>query len=141
MENPHFSSPQIDGRQHVAQRAADAMLRCLGPTQVSLRIAEPSSGDHSNQLGITTPTVEDVPLSPAVLRTVSAAQETKLRYEILLSVSSIQQALDRYQVTDAATWLLTAVAVVYGDKLLHVDSVMVDHYAGSEYLYRLFASE
>ena len=65
MENPHFSSPQIDGRQHLAQRTADCMIRSLGAAQVSLRIAEPSSGDTNSQLGITTPAVEDVPLSPA----------------------------------------------------------------------------
>jgi hypothetical protein len=141
MENPHFSSPQIDGRQQLAQRAADAMLRSLGPTQVSLRIAEPSNGDTNNQLGITTPTVEDVPLSPAGVRTVSAAHEPRLRYEVLLSCSSLQQAVSMYNVTDVATWLLTAVALVYGDRLLHIDSVVVDHYAGSEYLYHVFASE
>ncbi len=40
-----------------------------------------------------------------------------------------------------STWLLTAVGLVYGDKLLHIDSVLVDQYAGAEYLYRVFASE
>jgi hypothetical protein len=141
MENPHFSSPQIDGRQHFAQRAADSMLRTLGPTQVSLRIAEPGTGDIYNQLGIASPTVEDVPLSPAVVRTVSAPHEPKVRYEVLLSACSLQQAINMYQVTDVATWLLTAVGLVYGDAFLHVDTVTVDHYAGAEYLYRLVVSE
>jgi hypothetical protein len=141
MENPHFASPQIDGRQHLAERAADCMLRSLGSTQVSLRIAEPSTGDTNSQLGLTTPTVEDVPLSPAVVRMVSGPSETRLRYEVLLGISSLKQAIAMYNVTDVATWLLTAVGLVYGDWLLHVDTVMVDHYAGSEYLYRVFASE
>ncbi|MFZ0705639.1 MAG: hypothetical protein WAM71_08565 [Candidatus Korobacteraceae bacterium] len=141
MENPHFSSPQIDGQQYLAQRTADCMVRALGATQVSLRIAEPSAGDTKSQLGITTPTVEDIPLSPAVVLTVSAAHEPTVRYEVRLSSESVQQAVSMYNVTDMAGWLLTAVALVYGDKLLHIDSVLVDQYAGADYLYRIFASE
>jgi len=141
MENPHFASPQIDGQQHLAQRTADCMMRSLGATQVSLRIAEPSTVDTKSQLGITTPTVEDVPLSPAVVLTVSAPHEPKARYEIDLSFSSVQQAVTMYQVDDVPDWLLTAVALVYGDKVLHIDSVLVDQYAGADYLYRIFASE
>lgn len=141
MEYPHFSSPQIPGQQYLAQRAADSMLRVLGPTQVSLRIAEPSPGDTKNQLGIATPTVEDIPLSPAVVRMVSALHEPKSRYEVLLSAGSLRQAIAMYQVADAATWLLTSVGLVHGDALLHVDTVKVDHYAGSECLYHLYVSE
>jgi hypothetical protein len=141
MENPHFSSPQIDGQQYSAQRTADSMVRSLGATQVSLRIAEPSSGDTNNQLGITAPTVEDVPLSPAVVLMVSAPHEPTTRYEVKLSSASVQQAASMYHVDDVASWLLTAVALVYGDKVLHIDSVLADQYAGADYLYRVFVSE
>ncbi len=141
MENPHFSAPQIDGQQYMAQRMADSLVSSLGATQVSLRIAEPSPGDTNSQLGITAPTVEDVPLSPAVVLAVSAAHEPTARYEIRLSAGSVQQAVSQYNVTDVADWLLTAVGLVYGDKVLHIDSVLVDEYAGSDYLYRVFTSE
>jgi len=141
MENPHFSSPQIDGRQYFAQRAANSMVRSLGPTLVSLRIAEPSTGDINNQLGITNPTVEDVPLSPALVRGVSAAHEPAPRYEVVLSRASLKQAIQNYSVTDVASWLLTSVAMVYGDQLLHVDTVAIERHAGSEYLYRVLATQ
>jgi hypothetical protein len=141
MENPHFSSGQIDGQRYLAQRVADCMMRSLGATQVSLRIAEPSTGDTSCQLGITTPTVEDLPLSPVVVLPVSAGHEPKVRYEIRLSAASVQQAVSMYSVEDTAAWLLTAVALVYGDKVLHIDSVLVDQHAGADCLYRVFASE
>ncbi len=141
MENPHFSSPQIDGQQHLAQRAADCMMRSLGATQVSLRVADPSSGDTNSQLGITTPTVADIPLSPAVVLAVSAAHEPATRYEVRLSHASVQQAASMYGIDDVANWLLTAAALVYGDKVLHIDSVVADQYAGAEYLYRVFVSE
>jgi hypothetical protein len=141
MENPHFSSPQIRGQQYLGRRAADCMMRSLGPTQVSLRVAEPSSGDTSTQLGITTPTLEDVPLSPAVVVLVSAPHEAATRYEVRLSRASVRQAQNMYGIKDMGTWLLTAAALVYGDKVLHIDSVLVDQYAGAEFLYRVFVSE
>ena len=117
------------------------MLRTLGPTQVSLRVAEAASGDLSSQLGLAPPTLEDVPLCPAVVRSTAAPHDTKARYEVLLSTNSVQQAVASLNIDDVATWLLTAVGLVYGEKVLHVDSVMVDHFAGAEYLYRVFVSE
>ncbi len=141
MENPHFSTPQIDGRQRVAERAGNCLVRTLGGTQVSLRIAEPSSGDTNNQLGITTPTVEDVPLSPVLVRGVSATHDPNSRYEIILSRSSLCEAIKMYNVTDVGDWLVTSAGLVYGDTLLHVDQILIDRYAGSEYLYHVYASE
>ena len=141
MENPHFPVPQIDGRQYLAQRTANSMVRALGATLVSLRIAAPSKGDTNSQLGITTPTVEDVPLSPALVRGASAAHEPAPRYEVVLSRVSLQQAIEMYKVTDVASWLLTSVAMVYEDKLLHVDTVAIERHAGSEYLYRVLATQ
>ena len=108
------------------------MLRTLGPTQVSLRVAEAASGDLSSQLGLAPPTLEDVPLCPAVVRSTAAPHDTKARYEVLLSTNSVQQAVSSLNIDDVATWLLTAVGLVYGEKVLHVDSVMVDHFAGAE---------
>jgi hypothetical protein len=141
MENPHFSTPQIGGQQYAAQRTADCMMRSLGATQVSLRIAEPMEGDTLGELGLVTPTVADVPLSPVVVLAVSAAHEPKVRYEVRLSRSSVEQAVSMYQVADVAEWLLTAVALVYGDKVLHIDSVLVHQHAGADCLYRVLASE
>lgn len=141
MSNVNLPAAYLDGRQQLARRAAESMLRSLGPTQVSLRIAEPASGDTSSQIGLTTPTVADVPLAPAVVRNVSSGHEVRARYEIVLGNSSVQRAVTTYNITDVATWLLTALGLVYGEKLLHIDTVMVDHFAGSEYLYRVLASE
>jgi hypothetical protein len=141
MENPHFSSPQVAGQQFLAKRAANCVVRALGATQVSLRMAEPNSGGILGELGLETPTMEDVPLSPAVVRAVSAPHEPKVRFEIRLSNNSVEQAVSKYGVEDVAGWLLTAAALVYGDRLLHIDSVLVDQYAGADCLYRIFASE
>ncbi|HVO71738.1 MAG TPA: hypothetical protein VMT24_16930 [Aggregatilineaceae bacterium] len=141
MENPHFSSPQIDGQQCRAQRMANSMVCALGATEVSLRIAEPSSGDTSSQLGITIPMVEDVPLSPAIVMDITAPHEALPRYEVKLSTDSVQQAVSMYHVDDVGNWLLTALGLVYEDKVLHIDNVIVQKSAGADYLYRIFASE
>ncbi len=83
----------------------------------------------------------DIPLSPAVVLAVSAAHEPAARYEVRLSYASVQQAASMYGIDDVASWLLTAAALVYGDKVLHIDSVVADEYASAKYLYRVFVSE
>ena len=50
-------------------------------------------------------------------------------------------AATAHGIEDAATWLLEAYGVLYHNKLLHIDSVIIDHFAGSEYLYHILASE
>ena len=131
----------IHGHACAARRLGDALLRSFGNTTITLRLANASTGDTNSQLGLTTPTVEDVPLSPALVRVASAPHEIKTRYEVQLSTASVQQAVSMYHVDDVGTWLLTALALIYGDKVLHIDSVLVDQSAGADYLYHILASE
>ena len=141
MGTVNLPSAVIDGRQHAAQRAAESMLRSLGTAEVSLRLAEPASGSVGSQLGLESPTMEDVPLCPAVVRYCAGPRETKARYEVILSSNSLKQAIAEYNVDDVDTWLLTAAGLVYRDTLLHIDMVMVEQFAGAEYLYRVFVTE
>jgi hypothetical protein len=73
--------------------------------------------------------------------TVSAPHEPTKRYEVRLSNASVRQAATMNPVEDVASWLLTAVGLIYADKLLHIDSVIADQYAGADCLYRVFVSE
>ena len=131
----------IAGRERVAQRAAEAMLRSLGATRVTLRIALPAIDGLGNQLGMTCVGFEDVSLYPVVVRETTMFANETVRLEVLVSATAASAAATTRGVADVATWLLEAHGVVYRDKLLHVDSVVVDHFAGSEYLYHILASE
>ena len=72
----------------VRSAAADAMVRVLGGTQITLRIADPSTGDTNSQLGLTPPTSEDVPISPALVRTIAPAANGSKRIEVTLSAKA-----------------------------------------------------
>ena len=67
---PETDAPinMIPGRYQALRRGADAMLRVMGGVQITLRIADPSTGDSNSQLGITPPTSSDVQIAPAVVQ-------------------------------------------------------------------------
>ena len=131
----------IAGREQVAQRAAEAMLRSLGATQVTLRVALPPINGTSNELGMSCSGFEDVSLYPVVVRSTAMAANETVKVEVLVTATAALAAATARGIEDVATWLLEAHGVLYRDKLLHVDSVVVDHFAGSEYLYHILASE
>jgi len=137
------SSPlgPIAGRERVAQRAAEAMLRSLGATRVTLRVALPAIDSLSGQLGMACGGFEDVSLYPVVVRSTSLFANELVKVEVLVSATAASAAATTRGVDDVATWLLEAHGLLYRNKVLHVDSVVVDHFAGSEYLYHILASE
>jgi hypothetical protein len=122
-------------------RCADAMLRGLGGTQVILRVAAASTGDNQSQLGLTLPVCEDIPLSPVVIRMLKPTADGRRQIKALLSSGSVKEAAEARGVSDAATWLLCAQGLVYRGRLMRIESLVTDHFAGSEYLYHIFATE
>ena len=131
----------MDGRGLMAQRAADAMLRSLGATQITLRVAQPPVGGTNNELGMASSGFEDVPLGPAAVRSTAMAANETVQVEALVSASAAIAAATAHGTDDVATWLLEAHGLLYGNRLLHIDAVTVDHFAGLEYLYHIRASE
>ena len=131
----------IAGREQAAQRAADAMLRSLGATSVTLRVALAPVDSTSNQLGMVSGAFEDVTLFPVVVRSTAIAANETVKVEVLVSATAALTAATAHGIEDVATWLLEAHGLLLHNKLLHIDSVIVDHFAGSEYLYHILASE
>ena len=117
------------------------MLRKLGATSITLRVTRTAVDSTSSQLGMVSGEFEDIKLSPGVVRSMSIAANETVKVEVLLSATAARAAATAHGIEDVAIWLLEAYGVLYRDKLLHVDSVVVDHFAGSEYLYHILASE
>ena len=131
----------IPGRRQVTRRTADAMLRVLGGEQVTVRLADPSTGDTNSQLGITPPTASDVQIAPAVVQVAPPATDGIQRIQVLLSAKGIQAIAESYGVTNIPTWLLQSQGLVYRGQLLPIRSVVTNQFAGGEYLYLLTATE
>ena len=124
-----------------ARRTADAMLRVLGATEVTLRIADPSSGDSGSQLGLAAPTASDVQIAPVLTEILPPEKDGTRSLIVTISAQAAAKAAEPYGAEDIGTWLLTSQGIVHEGKLLKVRSVRVDHFASRDYLYHVVASE
>jgi hypothetical protein len=132
---------RILGRGSATRRLADALLRSLGTTQITLRIADPSSGDTGSQLGLEPAHSEDIQISPALIRALPAAAGGERNFEVMLSASALKVIAGKYGVEDVVSWLRAAQGVLFHGQLLHIDSANADKYFGSDCLYRLTVTE
>jgi hypothetical protein len=122
------------------QRAADALLRCLGGTTALLRLPTPAAaGADGEQLGEATPSYEDIPLSPAVFRKVRAElQDGKSnRYELLISASSIQAQLCLLQLASTDQLFAMAAGIFVDGELMPIEAAAEAEAFGRPYIYRL----
>ena len=123
-------------------RAADALLRSLGGTCVSLRIPTPLlSGGTPTEIGLAPPLYQDIALAPAVLRSLTNSKPAlaRARYEILISASAVQNQMDVNNFDSADDFFASALGLIYQGDLLRIENVARDDFAGSAYLYRVTA--
>jgi hypothetical protein len=123
-------------------RAADAMLRALGGDQVVLVLPLTAAGNSAAQLGLEDPGVQQVVISPVVVRTLPApASGPRVRLEFLLSASAVASAVQAMGADSAGALLNSALGIQYQADLFHIESVSADYFAGIAYLHRVLAVE
>jgi len=137
-----FASGSAALRGQAMLRAADAMLRVLGGTDVALRLPIPSASAATQvELGLATPQLQDVPLAPAAVLPLNSAADARLRYELLASASATDAAAEAFGLTSAQDLFNSAVGVVFNGKLLRIERLAVDIFGGVVSLYRLTLTE
>jgi hypothetical protein len=122
------------------QRAADALLRCLGGTTALLRLPTNAvAGSDVEQLGEATPSYEDIPLSPAVFRRLRPQLQDGIvnRYELLISASSIQAQLCLLQLSSTDQLFAMAAGIFVDGELMPIEAAAEAEAFGRPYLYRL----
>jgi hypothetical protein len=120
-------------------RAAEAMLRALGGSEVTLRFNGAAISDDaaSNpRLGLGATVCEDVALSPVVVR-----DATKDALEFVLPSSIVDAQVGLRQAGTAKTLFQSALGFIHDGKLMRIESVSADFHAGAAYLYRVTARE
>jgi hypothetical protein len=123
-------------------RAADAMLRVLGGSDVALRLpVYPAATATQVELGLAAPQLLDVPLAPAAVLSLAAAADARLRYELLVSASATDAAVEAYGLSSAQDLFNSAVGVIFNGKLLRIERLAVDIFGGIVSLYRLTLTE
>lgn len=122
------------------QRAADALLRCLGGTTALLRLpTNAAAGVDAEQLGETSPAYEDIPLSPALFRRLrpQLRDGNANRYELLISASSVQTQLGLLQLASTDELFAMAAGVFVDGELMPIEAAAQAEAFGQAYLYRL----
>jgi hypothetical protein len=123
-----------------AARATDVLLRAMGGRKVMLRMPAPAiSSDVTEQLGIATPTFQDLPLAPVLYRkaraTIAAGQAAK--YELLVSATSVEAIVGSLAFASASVLFATAYGILCGEELLEIVAASEEQAFGRPYVYRL----
>jgi len=113
----------------------------MGNSQITLRIANPSTGDTNSQIGLEAPASADMPISPVLVKPLTPAPDGRRRAEIVISATSLQPIAKAYGVTDISAWLLTFEGVVWGAELLRIAEVTVHKFLGADCFFHLTATE
>lgn len=124
-------------------RVADALLRNLGGRTVLLHIPAPAvPGDLGEQVGLATPSFQDLPIGPAVFRKIRPwvalhARERPADSELLLSATAVTQVVGSLGYRSVDVLFASARGVVVDGASLEIMSVASVEAFGSVYLYRL----
>jgi len=95
-------------------RAADAMLRSLGGSEVRLLLPLFGADDDFSQLGLADPGVEEVRLSPVVVRNLPAnSTGPRRRVEFLIPAAAVVDELSSRNVASAEVFFQGVMGVVY----------------------------
>ncbi|MFB3915138.1 MAG: hypothetical protein ACE14M_00290 [Terriglobales bacterium] len=143
-------------------RVAEAMLRTLGGGEVYLRFTSPAeASDDARQLGTAAPIVTDVAMAPIVVRSlppdkpqpgappfsrsarvgVLAGNQAGLRLELMFPASAVFAQMEARQVGSAQELFASALGVVVQGKMLRIENVAPEYFAGTAYLFAVTAEE
>jgi hypothetical protein len=130
-------------RGFAAVRAADALLRTLGGSTISVRVPlGVVAGGTGNELGLAGAATEDVSLSPVVVRRARAqAKNARGRVELLISATSLATAKDITDATSSEAFFDAALGVIHDGILKRILSFAVEDFGGMPYLYRVVVQE
>ncbi len=124
-------------------RAAEAMLRSLGGSRSGCCCPYfKLPNDPSAQLGLVDPGVEEVRLSPVVIRNLPAsATGPRRRVEFLIPAAAVTEELSSRNVASAEAFFNGVMGVVYDSDLFHIEGFSTEYFGGMAYLYRMIAVE
>jgi hypothetical protein len=125
-------------------RAADSLLRSQGGFTVGLRFPVPAAvAVDAEQLGLSTPQFQDMPLSPAVFRKarIAMVEGEAGKYELLLSPSAVANAVTVQQVASADVLFAMASGIAVNGVLFLIEATSFTEWLGNVCLYRVLLRE
>jgi len=131
-------------RAAAIQRMADALLRGVGGRSVKLRLPAPAAGgDVTEELGLATPSFQDVAMWPVAFRRVWAktSEGKATEKELLVSAKTVEGMVGSLGHASASVLFAGAFGVLVDDVLLEIVSVSAAEAMGEVYAYRLVLRE
>jgi len=124
-------------------RAADAMLHALSGDQIVLVIPlMVEESDRSTELGLSDAGVQQIVISPVVVRRLAAPESGPVQQvEFLISASAVADAVSEEGVASAELLFDSVLGIQYQAELFHIEHVTTDYFAGTAYLYHVIAVE
>lgn len=124
-------------------RAAEAMLRSLGGEDVVLLFPMASLPDEpAAQLGLSEPGVDQLTISPAIVRNLHREMnDSRWRLEFLVPGSAVRIAMESRHIATADAFFESALGITYEGRLLRIQHLETEFFAGTAYLYRITAGE
>ncbi|MBS1851323.1 MAG: hypothetical protein JST79_10455 [Acidobacteria bacterium] len=124
-------------------RAAEAMLRSLGGSEISLvfpLVTMPA--DPSAQLGLADPGIVQVKLAPVAVRTLATASTgPRRRLEFLISSFAVAAEMPGRNASSPESFFGGALGVLYDGEIFHIVNLQTEYFAGVAYLFRVEAVE
>ncbi len=117
-------------------RAADALLRALGPSEVILVLPVLIEQDNAD-LGLAAPVVEQVSLAPAVVRDLGSSTAARTQLEVMLAASTVNAYAESHNYDPPDAMFDAALGILHGGKLFRIERVAWDSFADTPYLYRV----
>jgi hypothetical protein len=124
-----------------AARAADAMLRTLGSTEVILLFAAGGlPGDAVAELGLVDPGVVQALIAPViVVELTTQTSGPRRRIELLAGQEALAQQVSQRNVASAEMLFETALGLLYCGEMFHIEGFIAERLGGVAYLYRVAA--
>jgi len=124
-----------------AVRAADAMLRTFGGTEVILLFAAAGlPADGVSELGLVDPGVEQAVIAPVVVRELTTETNgPRRRIELLAGQAAMAEQVSQRNVASVEVLFETALGLVYCGEVFHIEGFIVERVGGASYLYRVAA--
>jgi len=125
-------------------RAVDSLLRSQGGWIAGLRLPAPAAaGVDGEQLGLSSPVFQDLPLAPVVFRKVRIIMNegTETKCELLISASAVAAAVAAQQVASADVLFAMATGMVVNGVLFLIEATSFTEWLGSVCVYRVLLRE
>lgn len=134
---------QANAMRSALARAATSMLRALGGTEITLVFPLVAFlDDISAQLGLADPGIEEVRISPVVVRNLAEdGKSTRVRSEFLMPAPVIWSKVEGRGVETAKAFFDSAIGILHEGRLLRIEKVETELFGGAAYLYRITAGE